>query len=230
MGNIDEPIPENQQSLLKEIGEASTVLQSLFPQGDNRFDRYNRRLLLLAQLGLAGPQAQPDLAYDNLRLLRQDIVAHEGGSVKNRYMKTLGTRALAIGIVSTILALVFRYGFSGQMILSNFCFLWTACMAGVWLSFGARKLTLEFESLHIPEKDRLEPFIRLVFAGLLTLLVGLLFSTGVVSVQLGDINTTELNDNVRLALLIGGLCGFSEQVLSSSVAQQASRVLNFSAD
>jgi hypothetical protein len=62
---------------------------------------------------------------------------------------------------------------------------------------------------------------------LLTLLVGLLFSTEVVSVQLGSVNTAELDSNARLALLIGALCGFSEQALSSSVAQQASRMLDF---
>jgi hypothetical protein len=55
-------------------------------------------------------------------------------------------------------------------------------MAGVRLSFGARKTSIRFEDLHILEEDRLEPLVRLVFAGLLTLVLALLFSTQAVTI------------------------------------------------
>ena len=100
-------------------------------------------------------------------------------------------------------------------------------MAGVWLSFGARKATFRFEDLHIPEQDRLEPMIRLFFAGLLTVILGLLFSVNAVSLTVGSITTSEINSNFRVALLIGMLCGFSEQILSSKVAKEASSFLDF---
>lgn len=108
-----------------------------------RFEGYFRQLLLLAQLGLTGPNAQPDLARNTLTLLKEDIVTHEGGRVKNHYMKKLGAWAFVLGAVSAILGLAFRYYPESPATFSAYCFLWTACMAGVWLSFGARKPTLD---------------------------------------------------------------------------------------
>jgi hypothetical protein len=75
--------------------------------------------------------------------------------------------------------------FPNNNILAGFFALWSGCMAGVWLSFGARKATFKFEDLHIPEQDRLAPVIRLFFVGLLTIILGFAFSVGAVAVNIG---------------------------------------------
>lgn len=101
------------------------------------------------------------------------------------------------------------------------------CVAGVWLSFGARKTILKFEDLNIPEEDRLDPPIRIFSASLLTVILGLLFSTGALAVTVGKITTDQINSSVRVALLLGLACGFSEQALSQKVSHQISAFLDF---
>jgi hypothetical protein len=98
-------------------------------------------------------------------------------------------------------------------------------MAGVWLSFGARKVTLTFQELGMLEQDRLSPAIRLVFAGILTMAIGLLLATGTVLVQIGRLSSTDFESNAKVALLIGLLCGISELALSAKVSQHAKEVL-----
>ncbi len=224
--NQTSPIPEDQIALKEEVEKCLTSINILFPEGDKRFDEYFRSLLSLARVGLVGPTAQPEVANRALIGLKNDITAREGGKVKNQYMKRLGGQALLVGLPALLTAIAL-YHYQQRAVVTYFLFLWSGSMAGIWLSFGARKTVVKFEDLHILEDDRLEPLIRLFFAGLLTLLIGLLFSTKTVIINLGAVTTEQINTNVRVALIIGTLCGFSEQALSSRVLKQASYLLDF---
>jgi hypothetical protein len=218
------PIPSDQLALKDDIDRTLLTLKLLFGSNNERFFSYYWPLLSLAQGGLVGPAAQPEAARRQLVQLQNELTAREGGIVKNRYMKLLGKHSLILGTPSLLLAVVFCY-LTDRLVLSNFFFLWTGCMAGVWISFGARKTSFTFEDLGIPEKDRMEPVVRLVFAGLLTVIMGLLFSTAAIVVKLGAISTEQINNNLEVAILLGMLCGFSEQALSLTVSQQASKLL-----
>jgi hypothetical protein len=61
----------------------------------------------------------------------------------------------------------------------------------------------------------------LIFAGILTLAIGLLFATHGMEVKLGAINSAEFTSRSDVALLLGILCGLSEKALSSQLASQA---------
>jgi hypothetical protein len=107
-----------------------------------------------------------------------------------------------------------------------YLYLWIGCMVGVWLSFGARNVSVNFEELGVIEKDRLSPPVRLVFAGLLTLIIGLLISSEAVLVELGELSTANFTEDPKFALLIGALCGISELALSAKVSQRASELVS----
>ena len=220
------PVPEEQIRLRDGIDQSLMVLRMLFPDNDIRFNEYFRPLLSLAQAGLVGENPQPEVSIRALVALKQEITAREGGRVKNQYMKSLGKNAVVIAAPTLLIAVILRWQFPQFHQITNFFLLWSGCMAGVWLSFGARKTFFNFEDLHIPEQDRLEPLVRLIFAGLLTTIIGLLFSTKAVVVSIGAITTDQINESDRVALLIGMLCGFSEQVLSSQIAKHASTLLD----
>ena len=222
---IGADIPEEQYALRDEIDQTLTVLRILFPSGDSRFREYFVPLLALAQTGLVGDFAQPALAVRALSSLKAEIVAREAGQVKNAYMRRLGWTALLFA-VPAIAAAVWLSSFHHDLLmLSNFLLLWAGCMVGVWLSFGARKTVLRFEELHVLEQDRLEPAIRLLFAGLLTLLLGLLFHLKVLEVNFGGASSSALADNWEIALVVGALAGFSEQLLSPAITKQASALI-----
>jgi hypothetical protein len=125
-----------------------------------------------------------------------------------------------------LLALLVRWVLPDVPEIMSFLLLEAGCMAGVWVSFGARKTVLAFEDLHILEQDRLEPIVRLIFAGLLTLILGLLFSTQAIEVTLGAIKSAEFVNHPAIALLFGLLSGFSEQALSAQVGKQAANLVS----
>lgn len=217
-------IPEDQLALKDEVENSLLVMRSLFPKGGVRFDSYFRQLLSLAQLGLVG-EANPSLALRTLKNLQLQVVIQEGARIKNQYMRKLGMSALTIGLPTFVLALCLR-SFTSLDTYSSFCFLWSGCMAGIWLSFGIRKPKLKFEDLHVLESDRLSPYIRLFFAGLLTVVLGLLFSTEAVVISIGSLSTQDLKVSPEIALLIGVLCGVSEKTLSEKVGKTATSLVD----
>lgn len=219
-------VPEEQLNLKTEIDKVLIVLRMLFSEKDNgRFEEYFQPLLSLAQVGLVGDNPQPKLSEHTLTELKNEIVAREGGRVKNKYMKRLGINAISIGCLPLIAALILNWLAPQLQVFKNFLLLWFGCMAGVWLSFGARKIRFRFEDLHIPEEDRLEPLVRLVFTGLITIIFGLLFSTGAVEVKVGGILLADFTQNSQIALLFGMVLGFSETILPSILASKASAFL-----
>jgi hypothetical protein len=111
--------------------------------------------------------------------------------------------------------------------LSCFALLWLGCMAGVWLSFGYRKTLFQFDDLIVIEADRLEPTVRLVFAGLMTLLIGAFFYKKAITIVVGEVSTAQIADDPMIALILGAVCGFSELVLGTKVAQRAGAFLDW---
>lgn len=218
-------VPEEQLSLRNEVDQSLTVLRMMFPSGGERFEDYFRQLLSLSQTGLVGDSPNPKLASHALLVLKERIVAQEGGRIKNQYMKQLGIKASILGIPIFIIAMLCKFFIQNMDEISNFLFLWAGAMVGVWLSFGARKVLLRFEDLHILEQDRLEPFVRLLFTGFLTIAIGLLFSTKMLVVNIGSVETWQFSSDTKLALLFGLLCGFSEKVLSTRIAAKAGQLL-----
>lgn len=225
-GGAPDPKPEDQLALKDEIDETLRVLSALYPPGNSAYEKYFRPLLSLAQAGLVGDHADPAAAHRALISLRHEITNSEAGRVKNAYMRELGKYAIRIGGPALIAAVVLWFGASNYQQFASFLFLWAGTMAGVWLSFGVRKSNFAFEDLVIPEQDRVEPAIRLVFTGLLSIIIGLLFALKMVTVTFGSVSTDAFVSDLRLALLIGLLCGFSETALPTKVAQHATKLLD----
>src|SRR5947209_2856345 len=78
------PTPKEQVALKAEVESVLTVLRLLFTD-EGEFETYFRPLLSLAQAGLVGAHAQPEVAAGALVALKNEITAREGGKVKNRY-------------------------------------------------------------------------------------------------------------------------------------------------
>lgn len=221
VSNLDD---EEQLALRDEIDRTLSILRILFKEDEQSFQYYFQSILSLAQAGLVSDYASPKVSKRALDELKNEILAREGGKVKNRYMRELGKKVLSLGLPTFIIGSFFFFSkvFAPQ---TAFLFLWSGAMCGVWLSFGVRKSIFKFQDLAIIEEDRLDPTIRLIFTGLLTVIIGLLLATGVLTINIGSVSTTAFEKDIRVALLIGMSCGFSEQALPEKIKEQTSKFL-----
>jgi hypothetical protein len=229
-------VPEGQKNLHRDVERTLSTLRMLLLDNDRLFREYYGRIRSLAQAGLSIPNANPEIAQQFLDDIKSDIISRFGGKVKNRYMRSLGIHALLLatgaliilGVVTHVpnlwdVAQVFRPLASA---LPPFLLLWVGCMAGVWLSFGARKRTLELQELLVIEVDQVEPLLRLVFTGLLSMVVGLFVSTGLLTIEVGGFSTKNFDSRPDVPLLLGVFLGLSEQVLSGRLLTRATQVVD----
>ena len=94
---------------------------------------------------------------------------------------------------------------------------------GTWLSFSIRRVELSFSQLAILEEDVLDPSVRIVFVIGLALTACLLFWTGVLNIQIGELNTNAafFMQKGSVAMLIGVLLGLSERALATAISGRA---------
>lgn len=235
--------PSEDQLVLKSAVEKfSSQLDQLFPTNNGESPpvhaQYHGALAGLARVGLTGSQPQVNVAARALESLKDELLLHEGPRVKNSYMQKLGVAAgwsafgsLCIWVMSLIVE-AFASGYPPVVettkFLRTFAPLWLGSMVGTWLSFGARKAVLRFDELAKLEDDLLQPAMRVLYVGLLTMIIGVLFYLHVVTVSVGAVSTELLTEaHPLIALMLGALCGISEQGLANKVVKQAETFLNF---
>jgi hypothetical protein len=98
---------------------------------------------------------------------------------------------------------------------------------GTWLSFSIRRVTLSFEELGVLEEDLLDPGVRVIFVVVLTLTVCLLFWTGAINLEIGNLKTAQLRTGEpgvpigAIAVLVGVFCGIAERALATAISGRA---------
>ncbi|MBW6528696.1 hypothetical protein KZ813_17780 [Sphingomonas sp. RHCKR7] len=235
----DNRAPLEQRVLKNDVERVLSVIKRLYhaPADRSKFDEAFSKLLALAQVGLVGRNASPAIAADALRSLEADVTAREAGPVKNQYMRTLGLWALALaGCACVALGLVQALGWyfkdfaaSATYVYKNLFLVWAGCMAGTWASFATRKVTLSFSDLVMLEEDKIDPPLRLVFTGVLTVVLALTFSTGIANIQVGHFQASAILSSGSVAFLVGCFAGLAEKALPSAILSRADSIVSSAA-
>lgn len=231
------PSPTTQQVELQlAVDKVLRACQRLYlkkakPEPD-KFRIYFVRLFRIAQLGLE-THANPELANSVLASVTADLIDDEAAAMKNGHLIRLGRYALYYSILPLCIYLFSCLAPTWLLdstlsrlnidppILASFAILWTGCFLGVWLSYGIRKTKISLADLTTADDDHLAPHIRLMFAGLLTMIIGILFTLGFIALDIGNISLTDIAGSPMLAFLIGLFCGISELALPASVGARA---------
>lgn len=224
--------PRDQRELKNEAERALRIIKAIYGSADDRpkLNEAVAKLVALCQVGMVGPSASPAVAGDALRALEADIVEREAGPIKNHYMRKLGGWASLFGGAG-LAAYLFCHHLPWipleEFVRYRTIFLiWTGAMAGTWVSFATRKVTLTFADLVALEEDRVEPQLRLIFTGVLTVILALIFVTGMADVRVGTFAASSLVRSGTVALLLGAFAGLAEKALPSAVLSRASSVVS----
>lgn len=223
--------PQDQRELKNEAERALTVIKALYRRAEDerKLREAVAKLLALCQVGLVGANASPAVAIDALRVLEADIVEREAGPIKNQYMRKLGGWAALFGMLGLFAYLICEHlpwvPFDEFYRYRTVFLVWGGAMAGTWVSFASRKVRLSFTDLVALEEDRIEPQLRLVFTGILTVILVLVFITGLADVKIGAFQASSLAQSGTVALLLGAFAGLAEKTLPSAVMSRANTVI-----
>lgn len=219
--------PADMLALKADIERALSSIQAIYSRSVDRskLEEGVAKLTKLAQLGLVGNSPATPEAAAALTMFKHDIVSREAGRIKNDYMILLGKWALAFAFICAVAFFTFdRWPFLPPEQIyryRNVMLVLTGCMAGAWASFASRKVALTFDDLAALEDDKLEPPLRLIFAGVLTVILVLVFCTGFAKVVIGGFDVSHVLTSGSVALLIGALAGLAEKALPAAMMQRA---------
>jgi hypothetical protein len=202
-------------------------------------DYYIEQLVNIGRMGLT--EDNIELANGNLKSLQLGFVAQRAEVVKNRYVRRLGVWALLWILGNAALyVLVCRYlapdvplHLRSALIDGSFPFLanigWRfrnffllaiGSALGAWLAFLIQRPTLSFADLVQLDENLLRPGMRVIFTIVLGTVVGLLFWTGMVVINIGDFSTN-FHIAGTPALLIGAFCGIASGALVAALSKRA---------
>jgi len=231
------PPTKEQNDLQAAIEQVRATICALYLKGSKakpQFRLFYVRLFRLAQLGLeANPM--PDIAKASLNQVIDDLINAEGARVKNQHLIELGARAIALGAFFLLLYTAISLAPPSRLFSSlgidpvvarSFLLLWTGCFGGVWLSYAIRKSTFTLRDLVVRDDDRLLPTTRLIFAGALTMTLGLLLALGLIDARIGNESVAAFTREPTKALLLGLICGVSELLLPSMIGKRANDLLS----
>lgn len=213
-------IPEQQQNLYVAVESANNVIKSLRNTRDEIKQKYFNKLLSLAQAGLVGDTAQPDLALKSLAELKGEMILIEGQRIKNDYMKDLGMKAAILFCIACVLYCGSKCWEITQP-FSMYLLVIIGSFLGTWVSFGARRFSISFEQLSLLEEDMMSPWIRLLYIGACSVILALFLNTQLVSLSIGAISTSSLRDCPELQLSLGVLCGLIESKIGINLYKKA---------
>jgi hypothetical protein len=241
-----EPPPKDQVDLLDKVQKVLRTVRVLYASTDSESERNQRqfrsyyvRMYRLAQVGLEGSSVSPDIATVALATTTSDLIDDEAVNVKGAHLRILGRKATIASAGCLALYVLLRLtsshwtSFNNFLIsmriqsnlLANFMLLLVGCFLGVWLSYGIRTTTFALSDLIVTDADRLTPVIRLIFAGSLTIILGIVFTIPLVEVSIGKTSVTDIATDPMLAFAVGCFCGVSELALPTAVSSRASEFI-----
>lgn len=223
--------PVDQRELKNSVERALTIVKALYKRAADKAKLQDAiaKLISLSQVGLVGAAASPTVALDALRALEADILERESGPIKNQYMRKLGGWAASFGVIALLVYFYcFYYPDRVPPQVSNYrnvFLVWAGCMAGAWASFASRKPILSFSDLVALEEDRIEPALRLVFTGILTIIFTIIFTTGLADIKVGGFHTSSILKSGSVSFLLGAFAGLAEKTLPSAVLSRANNII-----
>lgn len=233
-GLIPGVIPSVEMNLFKSNVEFTlSSIDIIFPYSNYRYRKVHNenfeKLLSISQLGLVGKKPSIEAAKLALDSFQTNILHSETGRIKNGYMRSLGIASLFLFVLGFFISILthlispFQYDITVIRMMS---LLWSFSMIGCWASYGIRKPNFTYQDLTIIEEDRVEPFLRLILCGILTVTLGLIFISGFADVRIGDFSASSISNNYVSVCLVGLLSGISELALPSVIAQRSSSLVS----
>lgn len=227
-------VPGELTELWHDAEYTNMIIKKLKDTDSGVKEGYVKELLKLSKVGLEGEFPKHELAKKALKLLKSEITLHEGGRIKNTYMTRLGIEALIVIVISVLIGCLFKFGVFSQAegikSISSYFFVLTGAMAGTWISFGVRKLEITFDDLAVIEKDRMKPWLRLLFVGLSSIILLLFINSSFITINVAGIDTNALKVNVELQLFLGIIAGLMERKLAKGLFSKAEGALDIEID
>lgn len=225
--SLHSPIPADQRKISLDVYEARNVLKLL---KDNHaftttgsYHEFMKRVIQAGHAGCVAPCVDTSLASAALDQIRADIVRRVGTPLAYRYLRVLAAWAsggAALGLITVIIG-----WYEALPAIEGYGWVAIGGMIGAWFSVAASRRQIAFETIPDYLDFLYEPFIRMLFVGIVAGIFALFLDLSVLTITIGDIDFSSFNKSVREAIFVGFVSGIGERALSVQLVERAQKIL-----
>jgi hypothetical protein len=222
------PVPEAQRKIGHDVYEARNILKLLKQDkalgAHGAYDEFMQRVVQAGRAGCVAPHVDTGLASEALAQIRADIVRRVGTPLAFRYLCALAGWAI-VGIAFG--ALVWWIGGDrGIPVLGPYGQVVMGAMVGAWFSVAASRWQIAFDTIPTYLDTQYEPFVRMLFVGILATALALFLQFGALTIKFGNTDLASFLTSPGVALLLGFVAGLGERTLSVQLIERAQKILN----
>lgn len=212
-------IPKEYLSFKAEVESFVSTIKVLFAEDIGTQRHFFNEIYFASELCFSGEKSDLFTANQTLTEIKDKLTSVYWGKVRNKVLIRYGIAAL---VTSALLFLGYFFNIADKEFY--FVGLIGTCL-GSWLSLAIRTKQLVFNDIrqHITEVS--SPFIRCVFACGLSFCFFLFFQVGFIEFTLGGITSSDISENLEVALTLGILFGFGEKLLISTIGEKSNTML-----
>lgn len=218
-------IPDDQRNISHDVYEARNVLKLLKDDKaitDALFKEFIARVTQAGYAGCVASNVATGLASGALEQIRADIVRRVGTPLTYRYLGALAVWALlgaGLGVLMIHVGPMIRPGTQG------YGWVLIGAMVGGWFSVARSRWQIGFET--IPEYLDIyyEPFVRLLFVGIVAEIFALFLHLSILTIKIGNADLSHFIEAISVALVVGFIAGSSERALSVQLVERVQKVL-----
>ncbi len=225
--DLTSPIPGDQRKVTQDVYEARNVLKLL--KEDEAFgtqatyDEFIKRVTQAGRAGCVAPYVDPGGAGSALEQIRVDIVRRVGTPLAYLYLRSLAGWALVgIGLALAVVII----GSKALPPIVGYGWVVIGAMLGAWFSVAASRWQIAFETIPGYLDRVYEPFVRMLFVGILGGAFALFLDLSILSIKIGNFDFADFNKSAGAAILVGFVAGIGERALSVQLLDRAQKILS----
>lgn len=226
---VEEGVSEFPDAVIKlkdDIELFIRVLQRLCASDHSMYNFYYERIFILADLAFNGSITQCILAQNGIDKIKQDLLYEKAPYLRSNVL----IRYLKIISIPFILSFLIYLGIANAptniyaAYISKLILVGMGSSVGCWLSLAFRTRNFEFNEIIPILSDSTSIYSRIIFIIIFSISLALLMKAGVIMIQLGNFNSTNIESDPILAFSAGLVMGFGEKIFMDSFQKRINDV------
>jgi hypothetical protein len=217
-----EDFPDHIIDLKSDFEQFISVIKTVFKNDSSLFDGYYNRVFSLADLAFNSPRDQSVIAQKSLDKLKNEVVVDVGPLIRSQLLFNFVKCAFLPFIISILIVflgdkfLSFIYGLVGTpegfYFLGNLGLVAIGSMVGGWLSIATATRTISYPDIIPILNNHKGILVRILFIVTLGVSLAILMISGILTINLGGLNSDLITSNSSVALSFGFIIGFADKI------------------
>jgi hypothetical protein len=229
----NDKFPEHIIELKNDFEQFIIIITSVFKNDVDLFNSYYSRVYSLADLAFNSTKDQSVLAQKSLDKLKNEIVVAIGPRIRSQFLFDFCKHAsipfimsiLVVFFGDKLLALANGVGIAeGTYFLGKLGLVAIGALVGGWLSIATATRTIAFNDIIPIINNRMGILARVLFIMTFGVSFAVIMISGVLKINLGGLDSTQITNNSAIALSFGLIIGFAEKIFVEKFEAKLSRI------